>query len=176
MTPNLNRAVAPRTHDANPIAALAILLDELTDVLLATPHDVYSAAIEPHVSGTIGAHVRHVLDHVAALLTVEGGTLSYDRRERGTMVEVDSSAALRQILRLKSLLDRWHGRSLDEPILVRSILSGGDELSCWSSLGREAAFVLSHTIHHEALIAVLLAWHGETVPDRFGIAPSTPRA
>jgi uncharacterized damage-inducible protein DinB len=42
--------------------------------------------------------------------------------------------------------------------------------------GRELAFVINHTIHHQALIAVLLAWHGIEVAPRFGVAPSTPKA
>jgi hypothetical protein len=36
------------------------------------------------------------------------------------------------------------------------------------------AFVVSHTIHHQAMIGVLLATRGHTVPHRFGLAPSTP--
>jgi uncharacterized damage-inducible protein DinB len=44
-----------------------------------------------------------------------------------------------------------------------------------SSLGRELAFVLNHTVHHQALLAVLLAVQGRRVPVGFGYAPSTPR-
>jgi uncharacterized damage-inducible protein DinB len=35
-------------------------------------------------------------------------------------------------------------------------------------------FVISHTIHHQALVAVLLSATGRGVPDAFGLAPSTP--
>ena len=35
----------------------------------------------------------------------------------------------------------------------------------WSTLARELAFVVSHTIHHQAIIGVLLAIHGHAVPD-----------
>jgi uncharacterized damage-inducible protein DinB len=44
----------------------------------------------------------------------------------------------------------------------------------WSTHARELAFVISHTIHHCALMAVLLAVQGIPVPYRFGYAPSTP--
>ncbi len=42
-----------------------------------------------------------------------------------------------------------------------------------TTVGRELAFVLSHTIHHNALIGVMAAMLGVPVPDRFGYAPST---
>jgi hypothetical protein len=43
-----------------------------------------------------------------------------------------------------------------------------------STLGRELAFVASHTIHHFAIVALLLRDMGIGVPARFGYAPSTP--
>ncbi len=42
-----------------------------------------------------------------------------------------------------------------------------------TSLGRELAFVMSHTIHHNALIGVIAKLLGIDVPERFGYAPST---
>jgi uncharacterized damage-inducible protein DinB len=100
--------------------------------------------------------------------------LSYDRRERGTAVERDPAEALRLIMRLKSAVDRWGERDMDEPIAVASALTGGTSVTGWSTLGRELAFVNSHTIHHEAMIAVLLSLAGLEVPDRLGLAPATP--
>jgi uncharacterized damage-inducible protein DinB len=43
-----------------------------------------------------------------------------------------------------------------------------------TTVGREVAYVVQHTIHHCALIAVLLERAGLTPPPRFGYAPSTP--
>ena len=169
------RAVAERPAAA-PVAALIELLDQLADVILGLPADIYTARIEPRVSGSIGAHVRHVLDHIASFAAVDAGVLSYDHRERGTSVEADPSAALRRMLRLKAALVRWLDRSTDDPLLVTSRVSAdGTEVIAWSSFGRELAFVVSHTVHHHAMIALLLAWHGVAVPAGFGLAPSTPR-
>jgi hypothetical protein len=70
----------------------------------------------------------------------------------------------------------WSARSLDEPIRVASMISpSGETLAGWSTLARELAFVVSHTIHHQAIIGVLLAMHDVAVPERFGHSPSTPR-
>jgi hypothetical protein len=85
-------------------------------------------------------------------------------------------AAMRQMAECRRVLDSWSSRSIDEPIRVSSLVSAsGETVIGWSTLGRELAFVLSHTIHHQALIALLLAIRGLHVPDRFGYAPSTPR-
>jgi hypothetical protein len=153
------------------------LLEELEALVIGLDCDTYRGRFAPAVSGSIGEHVRHCLDHVSVLLTVDpAATLSYDRRHRGTAVEMDPSSAIRQIVECRRVLDTWGGRSLDEPIRVSSLIAAsGESVTGWSTLGRELAFVMSHTIHHQALIAVLLAIGGHGVPDRFGYAPSTPR-
>ena len=159
------------------VASLTRLLAELEDLLIGVDAETYRARLAPGVSGSIGEHVRHCVDHVTALLSAsQVTTLSYDRRQRGTAVESEPLAAMRQIAECRRVLDSWCGRSLDDPIRVSSLVSAsGETVIGWSTLGRELAFVLSHTIHHQALIALLLAIRGLDVPDRFGYAPSTPR-
>lgn len=160
-----------------PVWALWKRLDEIAALLLAIPAAAYTAPVEGHISGTLGAHVRHCLDHIAALVGSEPSKiLSYDRRRRGTAIEADRSAALEHILRLKAALECWSARSLDEAVRVASqIDASGGAIVGWSTLGRELAFVLSHTIHHQATMAAVLALHGVGSPDGFGFAPSTPR-
>jgi hypothetical protein len=173
----LNVSVEAAVVTTAPFQALSDLLAELGSVVIGLPNDIYRTTLDGAVSGSIGEHVRHCLDHVAALLQpTPTGTLSYDHRARGTAVETDPAAALQRIYRLKTALAQWHGRSLDEPIRVASLISlRGDSLISWSTLAREFAFVVSHTIHHQAVIAVLLSLHGYAVPDRFGHSPATPR-
>jgi uncharacterized damage-inducible protein DinB len=161
---------------APPASALQYLLDELAALVGDLPRELYCGHFAAPHSGSIGEHVRHCLDHVSALLIADAAqTLSYDHRQRGTSVENDSIAAVRQIRYLQDAIEPWSTRSLDEPIRVTSMLSAeGDSVTGWSTLGRELAFVVSHTIHHQALIGLLLATRGHTVPHRFGLAPSTP--
>jgi uncharacterized damage-inducible protein DinB len=153
------------------------LLDELASLVMSFDPDTYRARPLPEVSGSVGEHVRHCLDHIAALVgATPSRVLSYDHRERGTNVERDPAEALRRILRLKASLDRWQPRSLDDPLRVMSLITpAGESIVGWSTLGRELAFVTNHTIHHQALIAVLLSVQGMPIPDRLGYAPSTPR-
>lgn len=156
-------------------AVLTGLLSQLVGLLMTLSADAYVTRPAPAVSGSVGEHVRHLLDHVSALVALNPGVaLTYDHRERGTSVEVDRAAALRQTLRLQAALGRTAAMG-DVPIQVAACLRrGGDAASSWSSLSRELAFVISHTIHHQATIAVLLAWQGIDVPHRFGHAPTTP--
>jgi uncharacterized damage-inducible protein DinB len=161
---------------AAPASSLDRLLSELAALVGGLPAEVYCSRFAAPHSGSIGEHVRHCLDHVSALLLVDGSrTLSYDHRDRGTAVESDPAAAVRRMRHLQDALETWAMRSLDEPIRVASMLSAdGDAVSGWSTLARELAFVVSHTIHHQAMIGLLLATRGYAVPTRFGHAPSTP--
>lgn len=160
-----------------PSEALERLLDDLAAVLVETTPGLYTSRPAEKVSGSIGEHVRHTLDHIGAFLAIGPlAALSYDRRERGTSIETDPSAALRQIFWLKAALKQQSARDLDEPVQVASVISAsGSSVTGWSSRARELAFVVSHTVHHQAIIALLLAFHGLTVPGRFGYAPSTPQ-
>jgi len=160
-----------------PVSALDGVLEQLELAVLSLNGDTYRARPAAGVSGSIGEHVRHCLDHVSALITASpASTLTYDSRERGTAVERDLNIAAQRIAECRRALHAWGTRWLDEPVRVSStIAASGETVSGWSTLGRELAFVLSHTIHHQALIAVLLSAMGRGVPDRFGYAPSTPR-
>jgi uncharacterized damage-inducible protein DinB len=81
------------------------------------------------------------------------------------------------MMRLDAALERWSDRSLDEPVAVAAVTStDGHSVTGWSTLARELAFVLSHTIHHQAIVALLLEQQGASLPDeRFGYAPTTPQ-
>jgi uncharacterized damage-inducible protein DinB len=161
-----------------PSRALANRLDNIESLVMTLPAGVYTTRVDGRVSGTLGEHVRHCLDHIAALASSQPDTtLSYDRRQRGTAVECDPTAALQEILRLKAAVDGLSTRSLDEPIRVSSLVdASGEAIVATSSLGRELAFVISHTIHHQATMAAVLALQGLEPPAAFGFAPSTLRA
>jgi uncharacterized damage-inducible protein DinB len=172
-------SAAAREPAVVPVDALGTLLEDLSAVLMQVDTYAYVAHPATGVSGSVGAHVRHLLDHVAAFVEAGGASeLCYDHRQRGTSIERDPAEALSQIYRLQLGLERMAVRRQDEPVLVRSQLDRqGRSVTSWSTLGRELAFVMSHTIHHQAIIALLLAdKEPASVPERFGYAPSTPLA
>ena len=177
MSPRAAASAFARVPSERADRAITRLLDDLAAVLLQLPPAVYTVKPLETVSGSIGEHVRHVLDHVAAFATARPyGSLTYDTRERGTLVERDLGAALRTILRLKAMLANLTDEDLSAPVTVSSMLTRDQApVSARSTLRRELAFVVNHTIHHQALIAVLLSVIGIDTPDAFGLAPSTPR-
>jgi hypothetical protein len=59
---------------------------------------------------------------------------------------------------------------------VTAMVAPGHSVTGWSSRARELAFVVSHTIHHQAIIALLLEMQGIGIESKdFGYSPSTPR-
>jgi len=171
-------ALDAAANPTSPYAVLDQLLDGLAEVLLDLPAQTYVAVPLPAVSGSIGGHVRHTLDHIAAFAVANPhDTLTYDARVRGTAVETDPAAALQTIDSLRRLLSAQATASVAQPVVVAStIAASGESISGASTLARELAFVVSHTVHHEALIATLLAVQGLQAPRWFGYSPSTPRS
>jgi uncharacterized damage-inducible protein DinB len=160
---------------ARPAAALVRLLDELTLVISGLTDAQYVYKPVGVMPSSVGGHVRHWLDHVAALVAlVETGTLNYDHRERGTPVETERSAALAGIARLAPALRDVTAAQLDLPVEVEILLTAdGPPQTFRSTVGRELAYVVSHSVHHNAIIGVMVQTLGGRVPPRFGYAPST---
>lgn len=156
------------------VLALCECLRQLVVLVEATTDADYTWRPPSGVSGSVGAHVRHCLDHVHAILERAGDPrLTYDHRRRDPRPEEDRPFA---VDRLHEAIGRLGESDRLEQHLTLDVQvdRAGTVVSVASSLGRELAFVLQHTIHHQALIAVLLAERGAFVPHGFGYAPSTP--
>lgn len=165
------------SQSADAFGALSRLLTEMARAASHLTHDEFADSEVPGVSGSIGGHVRHCLDHVLTFERgLESGLVDYDVRRRQTAVERDRELAVLSLTAAAVRMDRHTGLSLGQPLVVRSILScGGPVVECRSSVGRELAFVISHTIHHNAQIALLAHRLGAArLPERFGMAPTTP--
>ena len=123
----------------------------------------------------IGAHVRHCVDYYRCLLRgLDSGRVDYDARERDPALESDVSAAVRA---LREIADRVsaippgdYARTLEVKVDTTA-----ESPFAWnlSTLGRELRFLVSHTVHHYALIGMLLRERGIDPGGDFGVAPST---
>lgn len=158
-----------------PFSALADTLDRLGDAIRPLTVDEYTSR-ELRSSGSIGAHVRHCLDHVCALeCGIVASEVCYDHRERDTIVERDPYLGASRLRRASFRIRQIDESVIPRPlILVAQLSERGAVVRVPTTVGRELAFVISHTIHHSALIAVLLERAKRDVPVRFGLAPTTP--
>lgn len=142
------------------------LLEGLEDATYASPVGRHSP---------IGAQYRHVLEHYQCLLAgIDEGFVDYDARRRDAHLERERAHALTITGDLVAALEALP-RGADRPLEVQMDSGGHGEGPDWriSSLGRELQFLVSHTVHHYALIALLLEAMGQEVPADFGVAPST---
>ncbi len=154
--------------------ALQQALRQQAELLAAATDDQYAA--QPRLGEScVGSHVRHCLDHVRALLMgYESGVVNYDDRERGTMIESHRATAFAAIQEILVRLGDWAQAAFDEPLAVRSMVAADDAFCLTeSSVARELLFVLSHTIHHNAMIAASAKAVGLEIPEGFGYASST---
>jgi uncharacterized damage-inducible protein DinB len=161
-----------------PARALAGCLTDLAALLEGASDLDYQARPDGGVSGSVGAHVRHCLDHVRAVVDAanRGRLLSYDGRERDTALEQNRPLGILALRQHADRLDALVDCPADQPMRLEAHVDctrGAVEVT--SSLGRELVFVLQHTIHHQAIVALLLAARGIAIPPRFGYAPSTVR-
>jgi hypothetical protein len=156
------------------VTALMEQLHALRELIAEVGPDLYCAR-PGRTSGSVGAQVRHTIDHVGALLTARShGELTYTRRQGGRTVETDPRAAVADIDRLRFELEDLAERTLEQPVRLCVLTHpGAPPTIVTTTLGRELASVLHHTIHHCAIIALLLERFGVPVPERFGYAPGT---
>ena len=146
----------------------------LVEGLLADPQkkELYAAIPEGLAIAGVGAHLRHCLDFVRGLTAgIAEGRVDYDARERDVAIENDPKVALGELNELARRVEALEGEDLapDRPLEVRQ------DNSDWvrSTVGRELNIVMSHTVHHYALIAMTLRHFGVEPGREFGVAPAT---
>src|SRR5262249_9798189 len=132
------------------ILPIVAVLRQLADVIRAMTDEQYRRKPVGVVSSNVGGHVRHCLDHVEALLAgIEEGELSYDHRRRGTEVETSRNAALDVIRRQERQLLAFPPHAERRPLRLSAMVSSClPPAEVQTTVGRELAFVLSHTVHH----------------------------
>jgi hypothetical protein len=134
-------------------------------------HEVFTASV--------GSHLRHVLEFYECFLDgVESSHIDYDARKRDESVERNRFVAADRIRSIIQRLETAPALRGDSTVFVRmEDAEAGrfqDPFLC-SSVSRELQVLSSHTIHHFALIALTLKFHGIDVDQEFGVAPSTLR-
>lgn len=137
----------------------------------------YQEVLTPHFSSSIGAHIRHIIDHFLALQSAAvSGEINYNKRNREGDVEQFPESALSACERINDWLhDTCQNQLLNRRVLVTTEIdiSHTKSTTCESTLERELVFVASHAIHHYALIRIIRNMQGKALPEFFGFAPAT---
>lgn len=156
------------------VAANIACLEQGLAFLNSLPPGRYGESCPEVFGSSIGGHMRHNVDHCAALLAgLPDGEVDYDARERNPAIEVEPQAAAGVLLKLREGFEALAETDLDQPLRIRMDDGGGSDWSA-TSLRRELQFLLSHTIHHYALMVSIAARQGmQSFPEGFGVAPST---
>ncbi len=158
------------------VRAAVALLDQCAAFIQTLPDPAYTADSMTIRGGTIGKHIRHVLDHYDAILVgVEADSvIDYDHRERDVPMESRRPAALENVERTRRRLLGLTGLQLDGPARIRVMLAAdGSEAELGTTVARELAFATHHAVHHQAMMKAIAAEHGVHPGPEFGKAPST---
>ena len=154
-----------------------LVLQQAVEVLRRMEDVIYAeGGAAPGIS-PVGVHFRHIFDHYHAFLRgIASGEIDYDARDRQVPLERDRALAIATGLGFLADLGRLPPELAGRPVRVnvRSVASD-DGRPDWSdsTLKRELQFLVSHTVHHYALIKELLRRADFDAGDEFGVAPST---
>ena len=144
------------------------LVSHLTDA-------VYAAIDPPVYASAAGDHFRHILEHYQLFLKgADRDCIDYDARNRDLRISTDRQFTCALIDEIQH--DLASIAVSDAPVSVRMAASRNpeaDEPLTSSSLCRELQYLQAHTIHHYALIAMIVRMQGVEPDADFGVAPST---
>ncbi len=143
------------------------LLDALDDAQYANRRGSWSP---------VGAQLRHVVEHYQSYLSgLPVRAIDYDARRRDVTIETSRQRAASVIRDLRAQLQVTETVPDETPVQVKMECDPDAGPPNWaaSSVGRELQFLVSHSVHHFALIRLLIAGDGIALDPDFGIAPST---
>ena len=154
------------------------LLRQGITLLRKIDDDLYSGSGPDHeASYLVGPHMRHCVDAYRCLLDgLEDKSVDYDARGRDPRLESERAAGLEAMERLVEGLGRLAVVDPEVELTVRVDTPAGahgPEAASRSTLHRELQFLVGHTVHHFALIAMILRQNGFDPGREFGVAPST---
>ena len=143
------------------------LLDRITE-------EDYNACSDH--SSSIGGHFRHILDRFQSFFNgLSARRIDYDARARDKAIEVSLASAKFALTLAQRQLDTLSmAQMLAEPLLVsETVHYQGFTVQVSSTAERELMSLVTHSIHHLAIIALLAKGMGYSVDAGFGKAPST---
>lgn len=155
------------------VAVNVEVLGQMTELLSSLSSEKYGQNNDS--DGSIGQHTRHIIEFYECFSEgYQKGVVNYDSRRRNPLVETDPTVATNELQHIIQDLEKITGES-KFTVLAESF--GQDLIEVPSSVSREVLYLLEHTIHHMAIIRLLVksCSPDHDLPKEFGVAYSTLR-
>ncbi len=142
----------------------------LKEVIEQCDDQAYLKVSKPAFQSSLGQHARHIVEHYQCFFKQmqQGKALNYDLRCRDPRLDNERKTCLAEIDHLIAEFQVFQTVDFD--------LQTSDDYSQYdarSSLCRELMFLVSHTEHHNAMIAAMKRLAGDEVDATFGVANAT---
>jgi len=147
-------------------------VDQCLEVVRSLPVAIYRDSSP--ASSSIGTHMRHIIERISCVLDGrDQGLVDYDSRARDQLLEANPESAGSALTGIQDSLATL-GSDQEAPLQVKeSVHQDNPAVAVASTLERELMSLVSHTIHHLAIIALLARSAGHPLRGDIGKAPST---
>ena len=127
-------------------------------------------------TSSVGAHIRHILDRFHCFLAgMPAGSIDYDARKRDKSIENNLDVAAFALVSVSRRIESMAALDDLEPAITvcESVHHQGPAVTMPSTVGRELMGLVTHSIHHLAIIALIVKSYGYEMDADFGKAAST---
>jgi uncharacterized damage-inducible protein DinB len=169
-------AACDADHAQRILNAAVEILAQGEVLLRAVTAESYTRRVPVAFNASIGGHYRHCLDHFTSLLlALDADEVDYDHRKRDPRIEAQPEFALALTAEMRCTLEQLTPDTLCSEVKARCEVSytHGNSPVTRSTLARELTYCIAHAIHHYALISVMARLMEVSLPENFGVAPST---
>ena len=153
-------------------------LNELTQLLQVMADDIYlKQSVNPQGEpvSAISVHCRHIIEfYHCFFLGLSTETINYDARQRNPEIESSRTVALKQLENLCEMLAALPTVDRPETLTLKTqVDSDLAAITTKTCVERELVSLQAHSVHHLALISIMLNHYGQSTPEEFGLANST---
>jgi len=152
------------THSVTILHQLSHLLNQLTE-------EQYTKPLSCMAQNSIGKHVRHVIECYQCMLQgIETGLVDYDKRARNMQLETDKDFSLEVLHSISETILKVEEKQIQLAVTYSETTS-----LVQTSVMREVAYNVEHTVHHLAIIkmGINVAYPSVQIPENVGVASST---
>lgn len=151
------------------------VLNQLKSLAHHLKNEDYTRALDLLGGNSIGKHYRHIIEFYQCLLGTQG-IVNYDKRNRSLDLENNTDFAV-------EIIDTIIAALVNKPIVDDCFYeadfsnNGGENIKVKTSFSRELAYNIEHTIHHMAIIQIVVRYYFPQIilEEGFGVAASTLR-